>query len=107
MRSLHSSVRRRQSALFFSEELAAVSSEMHYATDDGSYGHHGFVTDVLRKYLESGRTVDKAIAVGPVPMMKAVCEITKQFDIPTTASLNAIMVDGTRDVRWLSGHGSW
>lgn len=79
----------------FSEELAAVSSEMHYATDDGSYGHHGFVTDVLRKYLESGRTVDKAIAVGPVPMMKAVCEITKQFDIPTTVSLNAIMVDGT------------
>jgi ferredoxin--NADP+ reductase len=79
----------------FAEELAAISSEMHYATDDGSHGHHGFVTDVLRAYLESGRRIDKAIAVGPVPMMRAVSEITKQFDIPTTVSLNAVMIDGT------------
>jgi NAD(P)H-flavin reductase len=77
------------------EELAAVSSEMCYATDDGSYGHHGFVTDSLRKYLESGKRIDKAIAVGPVPMMKSVCDVTKEFNVPTTVSLNALMVDGT------------
>lgn len=77
------------------KELAAVSSEMHYATDDGSFGHQGFVTDILRKYLEDGQTIDKAIAVGPVPMMKSVCEVTKEFNVPTIVSLNAIMVDGT------------
>jgi ferredoxin--NADP+ reductase len=81
--------------LILAEELAAVSDAMYYATDDGSYGHHGFVTESLRQYLAAGNTVDKAIAVGPVPMMKAACDVTREFNVPTTVSLNPVMVDGT------------
>lgn len=81
--------------LILTEELAAVSSEMYYATDDGSYGHHGFVSDSLRAYLATGKKIDKVIAVGPVPMMKSVCDLTKEFNVATTVSLNAIMIDGT------------
>jgi ferredoxin--NADP+ reductase len=81
--------------LILREELGAVSSEMYYATDDGSLGHHGFVTAPLQEYLASGKQVDEVIAVGPVPMMRSVCAVTKEFGIPTIVSLNAVMVDGT------------
>jgi ferredoxin--NADP+ reductase len=63
-------------------------------TDDGSYGRRGFVTDALRDVLEAGH-VDHVYAVGPVPMMSAVAETTRSFEVPTTVSLNTIMVDGT------------
>ena len=63
-------------------------------TDDGSYGRHGFVTDALKDALEAGG-VDEIYAVGPVPMMKAVSALTEPYGIPTLASLNAIMLDGT------------
>jgi len=63
-------------------------------TDDGSYGRHGFVTDELRDMLEEGG-VDHIYAVGPVPMMGAVANVSKDYDVPTTVSLNTIMVDGT------------
>ena len=63
-------------------------------TDDGSYGRPGFVTQALQEILEAG-PVDAIYAVGPVPMMKAVSELTRPFGVPTTVSLNAIMVDGT------------
>jgi ferredoxin--NADP+ reductase len=63
-------------------------------TDDGSYGRHGFVTEALRDLLEAGG-VDAVYAIGPVPMMKAVAEMTRPYGIPTTVSLNSIMVDGT------------
>ena len=63
-------------------------------TDDGSYGRHGFVTDALHDLLDEDR-VDHVYAVGPVPMMRAVSEMTRPFGVPTTVSLNAIMVDGT------------
>ncbi len=64
-------------------------------TDDGSYGRHGFVTDALRDLLDAGG-VDRVYAVGPVPMMRAVSALTAApYDVPTTVSLNAIMVDGT------------
>jgi ferredoxin--NADP+ reductase len=63
-------------------------------TDDGSYGRHGFVTQALQDLLDAGG-VDAVYAIGPVPMMKAVSAMTEPYKVPTTVSLNAIMVDGT------------
>ncbi len=63
-------------------------------TDDGSYGRHGFVTEALKDLLDAGG-VDAVYAIGPVPMMKAVANLTLPYGVPTTVSLNAIMVDGT------------
>jgi len=74
-------------------ELAACS-EVIACTDDGSYGRPGFVTQALQDVLDVGG-VTEVYAVGPVPMMKAVSELTRGFGVPTTVSLNAIMVDGT------------
>jgi ferredoxin--NADP+ reductase len=68
---------------------------LEVATDDGSYGHHGLVTDVLRKLLDEGVRIDFVLAVGPTPMMKAVADLTREHGIPTMVSLNPIMVDGT------------
>lgn len=81
--------------LFFEEEMAAVSDELLVATDDGSKGHHGFVTDVLQKLVDEERTIDFVIAVGPIPMMKAVADLTRKYEIKTIVSLNSMMVDGT------------
>ena len=75
--------------------LRNVSDDVHISTDDGSYGRKGFVTDVLRDLAADGRKFDLAVAVGPVPMMKAVTDLTKKLGIPTVVSLNALMVDGT------------
>ena len=74
-------------------ELRAVG-DVITCTDDGSYGRHGFVTQALQDELEKGG-VDAVYAIGPVPMMKAVSEMTRPFEVPTQVSLNAIMVDGT------------
>jgi len=74
-------------------ELAAVG-EVVTCTDDGSHGRAGFVTDALRDALDAGG-VDAVYAVGPVPMMRAVSELTRPYGVPTLVSLNAIMVDGT------------
>jgi len=76
-------------------EFRAFADEVRVATDDGSYGRAGFVTDVIGDLLAEGRTFDKAWAIGPVPMMRAVCNVTREADIPTIVSLNPIMVDGT------------
>jgi ferredoxin--NADP+ reductase len=75
------------------KELAAFGRVVA-CTDDGSYGRHGFVTDALRDVIAEG-AIDAVYAVGPVPMMRAVSELTRPFAIPTLVSLNAIMVDGT------------
>ncbi len=75
--------------------MRAVADEVHVTTDDGSYGRKGFVTDVLRDLAGKGETFDLAVAIGPVPMMKAAAELTRELGIPTVVSLNAIMVDGT------------
>jgi ferredoxin--NADP+ reductase len=64
-------------------------------TDDGSYGEKGLVTDALKALLAAGRHFDEVVAVGPLPMMRAVVEVTKPLGIPTTVSLNPVMVDGT------------
>jgi ferredoxin--NADP+ reductase len=83
------------SLLICQSEMNDVSDELHIATDDGTLGHHGFGLDILRKFLEEGRKIDHVVAVGPIPMMRAVVGVTKQYDIPTTVSLAPLMVDGT------------
>jgi NAD(P)H-flavin reductase len=86
---------RTKNLVILEDEMREVSDELHVTTDDGSYGHHGFVTDVLKKFLEEGKTIDAVLAVGPLPMMKAVCKVTLPFNVHTIVSLNPIMVDGT------------
>lgn len=81
--------------LFYQEELAEVSQRLVVATDDGSYGYKGFVTDLLRQVIDDGTYLDQVIAIGPIPMMQAVAELTKRYDIKTVVSLNTIMMDGT------------
>lgn len=76
------------------EDELRATGEVVTCTDDGSYGRHGFVTQALADLLEADG-VDAVYAVGPVPMMKAVSELTRPYAVPTTVSLNAIMVDGT------------
>jgi ferredoxin--NADP+ reductase len=85
---------RSKDLLLFEEELRSFSDEVLVATDDGSYGHKGFVTEVLKKRLEEDESVGEVVAVGPVPMMRAVAEVTRPFNVKTTVSLNSIMVDG-------------
>ncbi|HYM83442.1 MAG TPA: sulfide/dihydroorotate dehydrogenase-like FAD/NAD-binding protein, partial [Candidatus Dormibacteraeota bacterium] len=76
------------------EDELAANGEVVTCTDDGSYGRHGFVTEALKDALDAGG-IEAIYAVGPVPMMRAVSELTRPYDVPTTVSLNAIMVDGT------------
>lgn len=76
-------------------ELSEVCSEVRTTTDDGSYGHHGFVTDELERLIRSRDRIDRVLAAGPVPMMRAVAEVSRPHGIPTVVSLNPIMVDGT------------
>ena len=80
--------------LLFEKELSSFADELLISTDDGSYGHKGLVTDLLRDRLEKDKTVFEVVAVGPVPMMAAVADTTRPFGVKTTVSLNPIMVDG-------------
>jgi len=84
-----------KSMLFFEEEMEGVSDELYVTTDDGRYGRKGFVTDELERLIEKGETIDYVTAVGPLVMMKAVSDITREQNIKTVVSLNSIMVDGT------------
>ncbi|TET82808.1 MAG: sulfide/dihydroorotate dehydrogenase-like FAD/NAD-binding protein [Desulfobacteraceae bacterium] len=85
---------RTKDLLILEDKMTAASHELHVCTDDGSYGHHGFVTDVLKEVLEK-EDVKLVVGIGPVPMMKFVCKVTEQFKVKTLVSLNSIMVDGT------------
>ena len=85
---------RSKDLLLFENELKSFVDELLISTDDGSYGHKGFVTDLLRQRLESDKEVFEVVAVGPVPMMAAVADTTRSFGVKTTVSLNPIMVDG-------------
>ena len=86
----------RNSALaILEEEFDAVSDRFLRMSDDGTWGEQGLVTDALRRLIESGETYDEVITIGPLPMMKFVCKLTKEFGIPTVASMNPIMIDGT------------
>jgi len=86
---------RSKDLVILEQEFRAMSDTVCVATDDGSYGRKGFVTDVLTDVLAGGEMFERAWAIGPVPMMRATCEITRQAAIPTVVSLNPIMVDGT------------
>lgn len=85
---------RNKDLLILEDKMKAVSDELHICTDDGSYGHHGFVTDVLKNVIAE-KDVKLVVGIGPVPMMKFVSNITKEHNIHTLVSLNTIMVDGT------------
>ena len=86
---------RSKDIVILEDEFRSCSDNLYLCTDDGSYGTKGFVTNVLLQQLESGKKYDVVIAIGPVPMMKFVCQTTKPYDLPTIVSLNPIMVDGT------------
>ncbi|MDR1464621.1 MAG: sulfide/dihydroorotate dehydrogenase-like FAD/NAD-binding protein [Oscillospiraceae bacterium] len=87
---------RSKDIIMLEEEMRAVSDRLTIMTDDGSNGCRGFVTDALRELLDGGGAgYDLAIAIGPIPMMKAVCQVTAPFGLRTVVSLNPIMVDGT------------
>ena len=86
---------RNKDLIIFEDKMAAISDELIITTDDGSAGQKGFVTDPLKKMLESGNMPGMVLAVGPVIMMKNVAETTRPCKVPTVASLNTIMVDGT------------
>jgi len=86
---------RTKDLLIFEEELGEASDRLLISTDDGSYGTHGFVTTVLQKLIDDGEKIDMVICIGPVPMMKAVVNATREPKIKTYVSLNPIMVDGT------------
>ena len=85
---------RTKDLLILEKEMGAASHDLRVCTDDGTCGHHGFVTDVMKEVLDGG-DVKLAVAIGPVPMMKAVSNITREYKVATMVSLNPIMVDGT------------
>lgn len=86
---------RSQELVILEDEFKAASEKLAVMTDDGSYGRKGLVTDALRGLIESGEKYDQVIAIGPLVMMKFVVKLTKEFGIPTTVSMNPIMIDGT------------
>ena len=86
---------RNKSLLMYEDAFKAFSKETIIMTDDGSYGGKGFVTDALRNKLDTDKSIDCVFAVGPLPMMRAVCYLTKEYGVKTIISMNSIMVDGT------------
>lgn len=86
---------RTKDMLILEDEMKKASTKLYVTTDDGTYGHHGFVTDVLKQIIEEKKKIDLVVGIGPVIMMKAVSEVTRPYDIKTVVSLNTIMVDGT------------
>lgn len=86
---------RNREMVIFEDEVRAASHEAYFLTDDGSYGEQGLVTKKLNELLAAGRKLDFVLAVGPVPMMRAVANVTAPLGIKTMVSLNSIMVDGT------------
>lgn len=85
---------RTKELVILENEMREVADEVFVTTDDGSYGAHGLVTDQLHQLIQQ-RTIDFVIAIGPIPMMRAVAECTRPFGIKTVVSLNPIMIDGT------------
>ncbi len=86
---------RTKDLVILEEEMRANVDEVYITTDDGSYGFHGFVTQQLQKLIDDGRKIDFVLAIGPIPMMRAIAETTRPYNIKTVVSLNPIMVDGT------------
>lgn len=86
---------RSKDIVILEDEFKKTCDNLIVCTDDGSYGKKGFVTDALKELIEAGNEYDAVIAIGPVPMMKFVCSVTKPYNIKTIVSLNPIMIDGT------------
>ncbi|HAO94382.1 MAG: ferredoxin-NADP reductase [Deltaproteobacteria bacterium GWC2_56_8] len=86
---------RNKGLLILENEMREASHELNITTDDGSYGHHGFVTQVLQNFIDEGMKIGCVVGIGPVPMMRAVANVTRPYKIQTVVSLNPIMVDGT------------
>ncbi len=86
---------RNKDLLILEDELTAIGDHVYFTTDDGSYGYNGFVTGKLQDLIDSGQTFDHVLAIGPLFMMRAISDMTRKYNIPTTVSLNTIMVDGT------------
>ena len=86
---------RNKDLVILEDEFKNSSSKFVMMTDDGSHGEKGLVTDALRKLIESGEQYDEVITIGPLIMMKFVCQVTKEFGIKTVVSMNPIMIDGT------------
>ncbi len=85
---------RNEKLLFWEEKMKSVCDELFFTTDDGSKGRKGLVTEQLREIMDREK-VDLVMAIGPIPMMKAVADLTREDKIHTIASMNPIMVDGT------------
>lgn len=81
--------------LILEKEMEAVAGNLYVTTDDGSYGRSGMVTQTIKDLIAEGKQYDVCIAIGPMIMMKFVCLLTKELNLPTVVSLNPIMVDGT------------
>lgn len=86
---------RTKDLVILEDEMRRVSDEVYITTDDGSYGMHGLVTHKLQQLIDDGREINFVLAIGPIPMMKAVADVTRPYNIQTVVSLNPIMVDGT------------
>lgn len=86
---------RNKELIFFEEQMRSVCNNLYLMTDDGTCGEKGLVTDKIRQLVESGHRYDCCVAIGPLPMMKFVSLLTKQYNLPTIVSLNSMMVDGT------------
>ena len=86
---------RNKDLIILKEEFEAASTNLIIGTDDGSYGKKALVTELLQEQIDAGVTYDRVIAIGPVIMMKFVCQLTKEYNIPTVVSMNPIMIDGT------------
>ena len=86
---------RNKDLIILEDELKKVANKLIVATDDGSNGNQGFVTDMLQKEIDAGEKFDEVIAIGPLVMMKFVCKVTEPYGIPTMVSMNPVMIDGT------------
>ena len=86
---------RNKDLVILEDEFAAVSDVMKMMTDDGSHGEKGLVTNALAALIEEGNVYDEVITIGPLIMMKFVCKLTKEHNVPTVVSMNPIMIDGT------------
>ncbi len=86
---------RNQELVILEDEFRSVSNELRLMTDDGSYGQKGLVTAALEELIQQGNQYDEVIAIGPLVMMKFVCQVTKKYGVKTIVSMNPIMIDGT------------
>lgn len=86
---------RNKDIIILEDEMKAVSKNLIITTDDGSYGEKGFVTNALQTLIDAGNKYDVVVAIGPIPMMKFICDVTRPYNINTIVSLNPIMIDGT------------